>query len=486
MADPAKQADPPTPSPDPVYFTHNVYTLQSSINDNATRKSRRDTASSAFMMKKNVMSISLDALDIWTTEEEILAMMDDQIRQRKAAASNDVDSAEAPPSSEVRHAQADDSSDLEVPSPSPDSSPVQEVGSDSASTSGRPVRATQSAPTQDKSNSRTKQNLTRLRSGVDATLEIAKVAGDSFPIAKGVVGGILLILKTVDRVKENANVLGKMIARLERFDQIISPDTGSASALQLWEDKDLQREIITDFQLDLQQASLKNVTDMADLAQLDKLPHSEDAAYEKERQMGKRTSCFEHTRVEIAGKLELWASSLHDFQLFWLNGMAGTGKSTIADSLYRYISSDNYLGAAFFCSRDTAQARDTHRIFPSIAYQLRSISRNTANFLSNSYPLMRLKKASTTILARPRVIIIDALDECSDEHGPPIALVELLLSRVPDFRKVGLKFFVSSRPSDGVPYVFEGMGERHASLDLHNEPLPAVAHDMHAFVEHSL
>jgi len=58
------------------------------------------------------------------------------------------------------------------------------------------------------------------------------------------------------------------------------------------------------------------------------------------------------------------------YRVFWLNGMAGTGKSTIADSLVRYARSEGIFGAAFFCSRYFETARDINRIFPLIAFQL--------------------------------------------------------------------------------------------------------------------
>jgi len=37
-------------------------------------------------------------------------------------------------------------------------------------------------------------------------------------------------------------------------------------------------------------------------------------------------------------------------RIFWLNGLAGTGKSTIAQTFAEMAFADGKLGASFFCS----------------------------------------------------------------------------------------------------------------------------------------
>ena len=66
-----------------------------------------------------------------------------------------------------------------------------------------------------------------------------------------------------------------------------------------------------------------------------------------------------------------WLYDVDDYRIFWLNGMAGTGNSTIANSLYRCALSRGMLCTGHFCSRDwdLESARDIFRIFPTVAYQ---------------------------------------------------------------------------------------------------------------------
>jgi hypothetical protein len=55
---------------------------------------------------------------------------------------------------------------------------------------------------------------------------------------------------------------------------------------------------------------------------------------------------------------------------FWLNGLAGTGKSTIAQTFAETSFADGKLGASFFCSRDFEDRSNLQAIFPTLAFQL--------------------------------------------------------------------------------------------------------------------
>ena len=50
--------------------------------------------------------------------------------------------------------------------------------------------------------------------------------------------------------------------------------------------------------------------------------------------------------------------------------MAGTGKSTIADTLYQIARRRQEPTGDFFCTRDFEDARNVSRIIPTLAYRL--------------------------------------------------------------------------------------------------------------------
>ena len=146
----------------------------------------------------------------------------------------------------------------------------------------------------------------------------------------------------------------------------------------------------------------------------------------------------------------------HEPSVYWLNGLAGMGKSTIAQTIAERTFADGQLGASFFCSRDFEDRRDLRFIFPTLAVQL---ARNYSNFRSIFVPLVQadpeiihesLCGQMSKLIVQPLVesaistiIIIDALDECEDEE-PASAILSVLGQFIAQIPKV--KFFVTGRP----------------------------------------
>ncbi|KAI0736065.1 hypothetical protein C8Q76DRAFT_611540, partial [Earliella scabrosa] len=112
---------------------------------------------------------------------------------------------------------------------------------------------------------------------------------------------------------------------------------------------------------------------------------------------------------------------------FWINGVAGSGKSTIAQTTAQWCADRKILAASFFCARDGNRS-NVQLIIPTIAFQLSSHSPEFAAALAAAvkadtdihmaYPSHQLHqliveplKSVTEPLTR-FVVIIDALDEC--------------------------------------------------------------------------
>jgi len=143
--------------------------------------------------------------------------------------------------------------------------------------------------------------------------------------------------------------------------------------------------------------------------------------------------------------------------------LAGTGKSTIAQTIAERLFADNKLGASFFCSRDFEDRSNLHFIFPTLAVQL---ARKYTKFRSIFVPLVRsdpgiayesLYNQMEKLIVQPlvessisTVIVIDALDECKDEE-PASAILSVLGQFVSQIPRV--KIFVTGRPE---PRIREG------------------------------
>jgi hypothetical protein len=83
-------------------------------------------------------------------------------------------------------------------------------------------------------------------------------------------------------------------------------------------------------------------------------------------QAGHHGKCLPGTRESILQDIVLWAKNSQDRNVFWLNGLAGTGKSTIAQSFSEAVAADGLLGASFFCSRDYLDRRELKNILSNM------------------------------------------------------------------------------------------------------------------------
>jgi hypothetical protein len=181
-----------------------------------------------------------------------------------------------------------------------------------------------------------------------------------------------------------------------------------------------------------------------------------------------------------------------------MNGLAGTGKSTIAQSFSDMIAKDGFLGASFFCSRDYLNRKELKNIFPTLAHQL-----------ACHYPQFRhhiiasIKKDPTLVytslisqfenlLVNPLsetntscIIVIDALDECIDDQ--PASAILSILGRFAKWLPL-VKFFITGRPE---PRIRSGF--RLPLLEpltqiflLHEVELPSINNDIQLYLMQKL
>lgn len=80
--------------------------------------------------------------------------------------------------------------------------------------------------------------------------------------------------------------------------------------------------------------------------------------------------CLSGTRTALLNDITTWAKSPQGKRIFWLNGMAGTGKSTISRTVAGIFQRENLLGASFFFKWGEADRGNARKFIPTIAKQL--------------------------------------------------------------------------------------------------------------------
>ena len=213
---------------------------------------------------------------------------------------------------------------------------------------------------------------------------------------------------------------------------------------------------------------------------------------------GDRQGCLKGTREAVLNEIESWSKDSNMSPVYWLNGLAGTGKSTIAQTIAERVFADGRLGASFFCSRDFKDRRNLRYIFPTLAFQLahkypefrlilvpllQSNPDIVHDSLYNQMEMLIVEPLSSSNIST--IIVIDALDECMDEE-PQSAILSVmgrLVERIPN-----VKFLITGRPEPRVQSGFR-LGLLKPLTDifvLHGVEPSVINMDIRLFLEHGL
>jgi hypothetical protein len=214
--------------------------------------------------------------------------------------------------------------------------------------------------------------------------------------------------------------------------------------------------------------------------------------------------CLPNTRTELLDEITTWANNKDGKSIFWLSGMAGTGKSTIARTVAESFASRGQLGASFFFKKGEGERGNASRFFTTIATDLVACEPGMLSGIRKTLdedstishralrdqfeklilqPLLGIKQARSRTLAR--VVVIDALDECEREED--IRAILQLLAKTKDVQPVPLRIVVTSRPELHIRLGFQAMpNSTYQDLVLHEVPIRTIEHDIRLFLEHEL
>ncbi|KAL5312971.1 hypothetical protein ACEPPN_019397 [Leptodophora sp. 'Broadleaf-Isolate-01'] len=234
------------------------------------------------------------------------------------------------------------------------------------------------------------------------------------------------------------------------------------------------------------------------------LPFASNAPFNS-RDHEHEPACLPQTRVNLLQEIYGWADGKdgQDEQcIFWLNGLAGTGKSTISRTVARRYHKQELLGASFFFSKGGGDASHAGKLVTSLARQLADNVPSVRQYISEASkrtdiatlalseqwhrlvlgPLSKLE--SETPLSC--ILVIDALDECEDERD--VQTILQLLAEARSLMTVRLRVFLTSRPEIPVRHTIHHHIPQatHQDFILHDIPPAIVSHDISLFLQVNL
>ncbi|KAK1220892.1 hypothetical protein PQX77_016313, partial [Marasmius sp. AFHP31] len=236
------------------------------------------------------------------------------------------------------------------------------------------------------------------------------------------------------------------------------------------------------------------------------------AASHTAKQQCSRGVCLEGTRGTVLKSLEEWRNDKKDCSIYWLSGAAGVGKSSIAMTVANLCEEEGLLASSFFFLRSDPNRNNPSALASSIAHGListipfmrspieRRISKDPEileteldrqfHELIVKPTLKRRRRRSfhESLLRRkvPTIIIIDGLDECSDEKTQSgiLSVIQQAAQQSPYFP---FRFMICSRPESWIREAFAADPLRQLtrwfSLDEHNADRDIRLYLLHEFEE---
>lgn len=196
---------------------------------------------------------------------------------------------------------------------------------------------------------------------------------------------------------------------------------------------------------------------------------------------------MEGTRTAVLKCVQGWAAS--ESKLFWLHGVAGSGKSCIVNLVSHIFDQEQRLLGCFFCKKDNPDCRVPDNIIPTLAFHFskwhKSYRSTVASVIQGrdglklaqglqwqfellmKQPMMSLNAVPNDLPLRPLIVVIDALDECRDspESRSKLASILVQMSALVPWMKI----FITSRLLPEFEEVFLKDADQFQFLDINTE-----------------
>ena len=184
--------------------------------------------------------------------------------------------------------------------------------------------------------------------------------------------------------------------------------------------------------------------------------------------------CMDGTREFLLAQVMGWVikepGQKEESSTYWIYGLPGIGKTSVAHSICASLHKGNHLAGAFFCRRDDRSLSEPRNILPTLIHKLAIIFpsfrrlvaerlRNDPNLTPGSMNhslLLELIRKLPRPPKRTLVFVVDAFDESGNTQTRPDILRALADAAA---HAPWLKIIVTSRPEVDIQRTFNSLAQ---------------------------
>ncbi|EJC98353.1 uncharacterized protein FOMMEDRAFT_161713 [Fomitiporia mediterranea MF3/22] len=229
------------------------------------------------------------------------------------------------------------------------------------------------------------------------------------------------------------------------------------------------------FNVDALTSKVNELSSKFDISFLDRLQPERMSAFD-------RPQCLPGTRRNIMDEIVEWVSSGSNQNVFWLDGVARSGKSTISTTIAEHFSAISRLGAHLFFQRGKSEPSAVIR---TLAYKLALFDSSIAEHVieaivqdsdialasgtTQSEKLIKipLDRVGEALQGPVTVIVLDALDECGTDSGRR-RLLELFREGLPTLPE-NFRFLITSRKELDIDQALSSQPESVCAVELEHD-----------------
>jgi hypothetical protein len=217
------------------------------------------------------------------------------------------------------------------------------------------------------------------------------------------------------------------------------------------------------------------------------IPYARGAAFDDRDQQA--NPCTEGTRITLLKTIHDWADDGDAETIFWLSGMAGTGKSTVARTVAQDLERKGFFVVSFFFRRNVQDRSSSAKFVTTIFRQLAAYVDLQPHLVDawNKNPGVVDKILDTqwrSLVQEPLetvkhchvALVIDAVDESGGMGERRDEMLDFLCHES-NFENLNLRIFVTSRPHEiDIPGSYK-------KFDLHGIDEDRVEKDIGLFLK---